>query len=241
VTSISGSGSAADPPSSWQSSVLGDLPTPELLDAVVASAYRGLPWDELARRLVVATLRDLKQSIETGTIYSRCRNAGFGIFPRAELQRRPMPEHIAAEAVEECLERFKAEVLPRGEWDPSRGVPLEAFFASCCLADIANSWRRQLRQLPPHAIELDALDEPGQAGILALVADAPADPSTVVELRDLVTQALAPLNPQDRKTFLLLEQGWSRAEVAWIVDIQPAALDTRISRTRKAARARRTL
>jgi RNA polymerase sigma factor (sigma-70 family) len=240
VTSIPGSGSAADPPSSWRPSDVGDLSTPELLDVVVASAYRGLPWGELARRLAAPALRDLEQSIEAGTIYSRCRRAGFSIAQRSELQRRPMPEHIAAEAVEDCLERFKAVVLPRGEWDPSRGVPLEAFFASCCLADIANSWRRQLRQLSPHAVELDALDEPGQAGILALVVDPPADPAAVVELRDLVAQTLAPLCPQDRKMFLLLEQGWSRPEIAEILDSQRDTLDTRISRARKAARARRT-
>lgn len=240
VTSISGSGSAADPPSSWRSSDVGDLSIPELLDAVVVSAYTGFPWDELARRLVAPAFRDLKQSIEAGTIYGRCRRAGFGIPQRAELQRPPMPEHIAAEAVEECLERFKAQVLPRGEWDPSRGVPLEAFFTSCCLADIANIWRKQLRQLPLYSVELDALDQPGQAGILAVVADPPADPATVVELRDLVSQALAPLAPQDRNAFLLLEQGWSPAEIARILGIERAALDARMSRARKAARARRT-
>jgi len=240
VTSIPGSGSAADPPNSWRPSDVGDLSTPELLDAVVASAYRGLPWEELARRLAAPALRDLEQSIEAGTICSRCRRAGYNIAQRSELQRRPMPEHIAAEAVEECLERFKGEVLRRGEWDPSLGVSLEVFFASCCLADIANSWRRQLRQLPPHAVELDALDEPGQAGILALVADLPADPAILVELRDLVTQTLAPLRPQDRKTFLLLEQGWSPAEIAQILNSQRSTLDTWISRARKAARARRT-
>jgi RNA polymerase sigma factor (sigma-70 family) len=121
-------------------------------------------------------------------------------------------------------------------------VPLEAFFALCCLADIANSWRRQLRQLPPHAVELDALDEPGQAGILALVADPPADPAAVVELRDLVARALAPLNPQDREAIELHEDGWSLAEIAQFLGVRRGTLDTRISRARKAAtRARRTL
>ena len=107
MTSISGSGSTADPPSSRRPSDVGDLPTPELLDAVVASAYTGPPWVELTRRLVVPALRDLERSIEAGTIYSHCRRAGFSIAQRSELQRRPMPEHIAAEAVEDCLERFK--------------------------------------------------------------------------------------------------------------------------------------
>ena len=173
----------------------------------MTSAYTGYPWDELARRLAVPALGDLRQSVEAGTIYNRCRRAGFSIAQRSELQRPPIPEHIAAEAVEECLERFKTQVLPRGEWDPERGVPLEAFFSSCCLADIANVWRRQLRQFPLHAVELDALDEHGQAGVLGLVAGLPADPATVVELRDVVAQTLAPLNPQDRTAFQLPRRG----------------------------------
>lgn len=240
MTSISQSGSAGDPPSFCRSTDVGDLPTPELLDAVVVSAYTGPAWEELARRMVVTAFRDLTQSIEAGTIYSRCRRAGFGIPHRAELQRPPLPEHIAAEAVEECLERFKAQVLPWGDWDPSLGTSLEAFFTSCCLADIANIWRKQLRQLPLYSVGLDVLDDSGQAGILAVVADPPSDPATVVELRDLVTQALAPLSLQDRKAFLLLEQGWSPAEIARILGIARPALDARMSRARKATRARRT-
>ena len=219
---------------------MGDLPTPELLEAVITSAYTGYPWDELARRLVARAFPDLERSIATGTIHNRCHRAGFGIPLRAELQRQPLPEHIAAEAVGDCLGRFKAQVLPRGEWDPGRGVSLEDFFASCCLRDIANSWRRHLRQLPPHAVELDALDEPGQAGVLALVADPPPDPAAVVELRDLITCALAPVNPQDRMALVLRERGWSPAEIARIIGIERSALDTRMSRARKAARARST-
>ena len=103
-----------------------------------------------------------------------------------------------------------------------------------------NIWRKQVRQLPMHAVELDALDEHGQAGVLALVADPPADPAAVVELRDLVAQALAPLNPQDRRAIQLDEQGWSRAEIAPFLGVGRGALDARISRARKTARTRRT-
>jgi hypothetical protein len=193
VSPIPLAASAADPPRSWRPRDLGDLTTPQLLEAVVTSAYEGHPWDELARRFVARALPDLERSIVAGTIYRRCRRAGFGLPRRAELQRRPLSGDIAAEAVEDCLERFKAQVLPKGEWDPGQGVSLEDFFTSCCLPDVANSRRRHLRQAPPHVVELDALDEPGQADVLALAANPPADPAAVAELRDFVTSTLAPL------------------------------------------------
>ncbi len=216
------------------------LPTRELLAAVMDSGYTGHPWDELARRLVTRALPDLEESIRTGTIYQRCRRARLGIPQRKELQRRPMAQDIAGEAVQECLERFRIEVLPRGEWDPDRGTTLEDFFAACCLPHVPNRWRWHLHQLPPHAIELDALDEPGRGRVLALVVDPPFDPATAVELRDLLRLTLEPMSPDDRKSFVLRAQGWSLAEIALVVGIDRNTLDVRMSRARKAARARRT-
>jgi hypothetical protein len=216
------------------------MPTRELLDVVVDSGYSGHPWDELARRIVTRALPDLEQSIRTGTIYHRCRRARLGIVRRSELQRPPLSQDIAAEAVEDCLERFRIAVLPRGEWDPDRGIPLEVFFAACCLPDIANRWRWHLRQLPPSVIELDALDEPGQAGVLAMVVDQPADPAAVVELRDLLFRTLEPMSRDDRMSFVGREQGWSIAEIAEVLGVDRNTLDVRMSRARTAARAGRT-
>ena len=217
-----------------------DLPTRVLLELVVESGYAGHPWEELACRLVMRALPDLEQSIRTGRIYQRCRHARLGISQRPELQRRPLAQDIAAEAVEDCLERFKVQVLPRGEWDPDRGVSLEDFFTMCCLPHVANRWRWHLRQLPPSAVELDALDEPGQAGVLALVAGPASDPVVQVESRDLLTRTLALMSPDERVAFVLDEQGWSRAEIARMLGIGRNALDVRMGRARKGAQARRT-
>lgn len=217
-----------------------DLPTRVLLELVVESGYAGNPWEELARRLVARALPDLEQSIRTGMIYQRCRRALLGVPQRPELQRRPLAQDIAAEAVEDCLERFKVQVLPRGEWDPDRGVSLEDFFTVCCLPHVANRWRWHLRQLAPSAVELDALDEPGQAGVLALVAGPASDPVVEVEARDLLTRTLVSMSPDERVSFVLDEQGWSRAEIARMLGIGRNALDARMSRVRKGAQARRT-
>jgi RNA polymerase sigma factor (sigma-70 family) len=217
-----------------------DLPTRELLEAVVESGYTGYLWDELACRLVARALPDLEQSIRSGTIYRRCRRARLGIARRQELQRRPLAQDIAAEAVEDCLERLKVQVLPGGEWDPDRGTTVEDFFAACCLPHVANRWRWHLCRLSPRAVELDALDEAGQAGVLALVVDPPPDPVAVVELRDLLARTLAPMSPHDRMSFVLREQGWSPAEIAQMLGIDRNTLDARLSRARRAARARRT-
>jgi DNA-directed RNA polymerase specialized sigma24 family protein len=76
--------------------------------------------------------------------------------------------------------------------------------------------------------------------VLALVVDPPFDPATAVELRDLLRLTLEPMSPDDRKSFVLRAQGWSLAEIALVVGIDRNTLDVRMSRARKAARARRT-
>jgi hypothetical protein len=164
--------------------VVTGLPTRELLEAVVNSGYTGPAWEELGRRLVERALPDLEKAIRVGTIYRRCRRARCAIAPSRELQRPPTSQDIAAEVVEDCLERSKDQVLPAGDWDPNRGTSLEDFFTACCIPHVANRWRWHLHQQPLQAVELDALDERGQAGVLALVTDPPSDPADVIELRD---------------------------------------------------------
>lgn len=215
-----------------------NLPTRELLDAAVEAAYAGEAWRELERRLVEQAFPDLERSISAGTIYGRCARAGVRIKQRDELQRHPYPEDIAAEAVEECLMRFRTNVLPAGEWDPEKGMSLEDFFCSCCLPDIANRWRWHLRRLPDRMVPLDELDESAEPRLLALPLGPASDPAEVIEIRDLVAQAMRPLSQDDQAAFVLLDDGWSPEEIARMHGINRNTLDARISRARKATRLR---
>lgn len=103
VSAIASAVPAAELPPALRPRDVADLPTRELLEVVVESGYTGHPWDELARRLVARALPDLEQSIRTGSIYQRCCRARLGIPQRQELQRRPLAQDIAAEAIEDCL------------------------------------------------------------------------------------------------------------------------------------------
>jgi DNA-directed RNA polymerase specialized sigma24 family protein len=211
--------------------------TPDLLDVVVRDGYAGAAWDELQQRLVRGSFRDLETAIRSGIIYRRCARAGVAIERRSALQVDPYPEDIAAEAVEDCLERFRTRVLPAGEWDPGKGSSLEEFFSICCLPDVANRWRWHLRHLPESSGQLD--DETN-GRIVSLAVDRAPGPAETLEARELVRQTLAPMKPADQSAFVLLAAGWSAEEIAQTFGIARNTLDARISRARKAARARRT-
>lgn len=216
------------------------LPTLDLLAAVVASGYIGHPWDELTRRLDGRARPDLEQAIRMGTIYRRCRRHGYPIAVRRELQQWPLCEDIAAEAVEECMLRFKTVVLPAGEWNPNRDRSLEQFFTDCCLADLANRWRFHLRQQRVQAMDLEALDESGSTGVLALMAQTLTDPEDLAVVRDQLEQLTSSMKREDRVAFELEARGCSRAEIADELGVKRNTLDARIIRAQKAARARRT-
>jgi RNA polymerase sigma factor (sigma-70 family) len=223
-----------DPEPSVTSDVaLRDRPTLDLLDRVADERYQGLAWLELQSRLFERAFPDLKRSIQRGSIFERCAKAGRAIKRRSELQRSPNPEDIAAEAVECCLQRFRTEVLPAGQWDPRRGGSLEDFFTSCCLSDLANRWNWHLRRLPDQGVALDAIDEASPPRLLRLRVDPAPDPADIVAARDLVAQTLAPLNTDDRRSFVLIAAGWSLAEIARDLGIDRNTLDVRLSRARK--------
>ncbi len=211
--------------------------TADLLDAVVEAGYTGPAWGELQRRLVVRAFPDLERAITTGTIYRRCAHAGVRIQRRADLQIHPYPEDIAAEAVEDCLRRFRNTVLPGGQWDPAQGVSLEDFFCVCCLPDLANRWRWHLRHLPEASLPLEAVREDQ---ILMLPVEPVGDPADTFEHREVVAQTLAPMKPADQSAFVLLAAGWTPEEIARTLGITRNTFDARISRARKTARARRT-
>jgi DNA-directed RNA polymerase specialized sigma24 family protein len=213
------------------------METVELLDVVVGDGYVGAAWEELQRRLVVQAFPDLERAIRGGAIYSRCARAGVRIPRRAELQRHPYPEDIAAEAVEDCLDRFRTRVLPEGQWDPDQRTSLEDFFVACCLPNVANRWRWHLRRLPEYSVPFNV---GGEEQVLALHVRPTADPGETVEDRDLVAEALAPMAPVDQTTFVLLAAGWSPEEIARALGIERGALYARMSRARITARTRRT-
>lgn len=216
---------------------VGGMDTAQLVDEVVRAGYDGPAWTELERRLVRRALPDLERAIRTGAIYRRCARAGASIQRRPALQVGAYPEDIAAEAVEECLGRFRTRVLPEGQWDPENGTSLEDFFCTCCLPDVANRWRWHLRRLPEALVSLD-----GEADgtILTLAIDPGPGPAEVAEQKALVAEALAPMSEGDRVAFVMLAAGWSPTEIARTLDMARNTLDARISRARKAARARRT-
>lgn len=225
------------PPAPVSAVLLGDMDTAHLVDAVIQGGYSGPAWEELARRLVRRALPDLEQAIRSGAIYRRCARAGVAVQRRSVLQSGSYPEDIAAEAVEDCLLRFQARVLPEGQWDPKRGASLEDYFCACCLPDLANRWRWHLRHLSEFVL---GLDSEGPATIVPLAIDPAPGPADVAEQTATAAEALTTMAEQDRVAFVLLTAGWRPEEIARTLGMGRNTLDARISRARKAARARRT-
>jgi len=224
------------PPAVGSTAAVGGLATAQLVDEVVRTGYADPAWGELARRLVSRALPDLESAIRTRAIYRRCARAGVSIRRRPVLQDASHAQDIAAEAVEDCLDRFRTRVLPEGRWDPEQGTSLEDYFSACCLPDVANRWRWHLRRLPEVVIPLDGA---GEGAVVSLPVDPGPGPAEITEEKAVVAEALAPMVGRDQAAFVMLAAGWTPQEIARALGVARNTLDARISRARKAARARR--
>jgi len=116
-------------------------------------------------------------------------------------------------------------------------MSLEAYFSVCCLPDVANRWRWYLRRLPEAMVALDGASE---GAVVALALDPGPGPAEIAEQQSLVAEALAPIAERDQAAFVMLAAGWTSGEIARVLGVARNTLDARISRARKAARARRT-
>jgi hypothetical protein len=138
---------------------LHELSTPVLLDRVVNDGYGGAAWCELQARVASFALDDLTASLTDGSIVARCAAIGYRVRREYALQREPIPNEIASEAVTRGLARLRDRILIPGSWDPARGRSFEEFFTLCCLGDVVNVYRVYLRK---HVHETSF--EAGQSG-----------------------------------------------------------------------------
>jgi DNA-directed RNA polymerase specialized sigma24 family protein len=171
-------------------------------------------------------------------VFARCAALGFRLRREPTLQRDPIPNEVASEAVFGGLDRLKDDILVPGAWDPGRGTTFEGFFTICCLGGVANAYRKQLRRLR-HETSLERLLEDGDARVISITTDIDADPAAVLSVRDLIDEALGSLNDDDRYAIALEARGWTRPEIAPALHIERNTLDVRMSRARKKLRDRR--
>jgi hypothetical protein len=209
-----------------------ELPTEVLLDRVVDEGYQGSAWRELQARIASHTLDDLTTSLATGSIVARCAALGYRLQRDRSLQREPLPNEIASEAVSRGLGRLKEKILIPGAWDPHRGQSLEDFFTVCCLSDVVNVYRWHQRRRRREA-SLDRLVDEGDLRLAKAMNGPEPDPAIVVGWRQLLTETLESLQPDDRQALVLEANGWSRAEIAEMLDLLGNTLDARISRARR--------
>jgi hypothetical protein len=208
---------------------LSDMAMPKLLNEVVAAGYDGEPWRELLRRLVPGTIRNLSHAIASGQIHRRWAAIGIGAVDDPALRRHPIPDEIAAEAVEDTVYQLKTKLLPQGAWDQAGQRSLEDSFAGWALKPAVNAYRRALTE-KRHEVPADPFDSEGTV-LPGRWGESP-DPADVVCQREEL-RALETLTHSFQIAVALEAAGWSRAEIVTRLGISPDALRTRLSRARR--------
>jgi len=234
VGPLSVSSATSVAPTSAGPTALSELPTPELVDAVVRAGYAPTPLAELQLRLGRHALPKVTSSIRSGGILGHWRAAGFGTKVDAALHRHHSTEDIAQEAVMEALSDLVAKILVPGLWDPARGS-LEAYFTARCVRAALNVYRRYRRARHD---ELVMEPEKMNNSVIYLTGNASQDPAEIICQRDVARRAFEELSKRELAALELSVDGWSNVEIADQLGISIESVRARLSRGRRRLAAR---
>lgn len=169
--------------------------------------------------------------ITKGEIFALCRKAGRPVLLVEQRQLTADDRmELASEAVLAGETLFLEVGLRRGHWNPDGGLSLRAYFVNACVREFARvygRWQKGRR-------EAEQLLLPGDWDFDDhLVADLRPGPEELAVLRDLVSEAVKPLeDPQLRQVLFHRMNGHTERDAAERAGLRPKQAERRLARYR---------
>jgi hypothetical protein len=204
-----------------------------LVEAMRREGFTGDAFDDFADALLAAAIVKVQARIVSGHMFIASRDMGRPVPAEeqglAQLRRcQPDLESLALHVVERAWARFLPEALISQGWQPHLGATLTTYFRGACdqvFADCYRSWfARFLRR--NHEAPCDPTD-------LSLLFDRSSTESTRLDefVEDENAAALlSHLSVSHRQTVILVALGFTRREVAAILDVEEGTVNTRLFR-----------
>lgn len=189
----------------------------ELVLELMLHGYAGDSWRTFSRALVEYGWQVMKAWIATGRIFEQCRRKGRGVLQANGPRDDDEVKELAGIVVAVALNAFRDKVLVPGKWDSSRGASLKTFFVGQCVLQFPNEYRRWKPAVEPVPLDVHAEH----------VIQARASASTVAELR--AAWSAAPPNDVG-KMRVMIEMGFSQAEVAELIGVTKRSVDSKLYR-----------
>ncbi len=187
--------------------------------------YEGPSWRKFANGLAAYGFQVIRAWLSTGRLFMECKRKGLGLPVPVQHRTRADILELTGETVAISLATFREKVLIPGRWDPTRGASLMTFFIGQCVYQFPNVYRRWVRETAP--IRLDAAEVEEQPSLPRL--------DKMIDLR----RALAALPPEDvRHLQIMVEMGYSAAEIAKITGASKRSVQSRLYRYQRDQKAK---
>jgi len=209
--------------------LLADL---ELVNELRLQGFRGPGFDELARALAEYGYQVLGAWIRSGVVFGKLREKKIGHYLARFDKRVPPPaaaKEMTNDVVAEGIIGFRDEVLRPGKWHHERGASLATYFIGQCLHRFPKIYIRWLRETTRASLSTPFhLAAEGQ-----LPRRTAQDPEGVALIRDRLETGLNRIPPMTTAIILLVEEGFSHAEISHSLGISVGSIESRLHRHRK--------
>lgn len=181
----------------------------------------GLPFPELLRRARAGDRDALDGLVRT-------YEADVRIAARVLLGQALRP-HLDTVDLVQSVHRSLMLGVRQDRFDVGSPAQLVALALVIVRRKVARKWRHHRRQVPSSTI----MSDNDLGDVLTSLHSTETDPARAAQLRDAAARAFRGLDGDDRRLLELRLEGWSTAEAARILGLNPDVLRVRLHRLRK--------
>jgi RNA polymerase sigma-70 factor (ECF subfamily) len=205
-------------------------------DAVLVQYFRdngfsGTAWDFFVQRLLAYGLASVTWLVRSGAIFASCTRQGRGVGAPPRGLSSGDVEELASDVVHDGFRLFLRHGLIGGRWNPETGTSLKWYFINACILSFPNRYRKWhiSHQEWRNVHLLDAWN-----GVEELATS--RSPEDAVVARAVADSVFHLVGEDARAILLLVDEGYSHAEIGEFMRLTPRAVEARVRRARAAAR-----
>lgn len=201
----------------------------DLVTSLALAKYEGPLWDYFSNELAKYGYAVIKSWVATKVIFARCKQKGFGLRVLDRDFKQEEIEGLANYTVAKALHYFRANVLMKRRWDPTKGASLRTFFIGQCIFQFPNIYRDWLEE-DERSRRHGFTDDMGEVDF-HLPLTAPVERQVIAT--NMASQAMAEIrDPRVRRAMRMTADGFPQADIARVLGVSTKTVERMLANER---------